>query len=121
MSITTKIAALLAAGIATMASPVLSTAQENHADETALRMHADEPRVDPTEMRRATFDNAVPSTGDIRIDALMSGYRWNITSITYSFYEDDVHHGKYYGSEANVAEVSEPIKTNVREIMAWYS
>jgi serralysin len=64
--------------------------------------------------------NVVAPSGDVRIDALMSGYQWSGSTVTYSFYEDDVFAGAYYGSET-VSEVSEAVKTNVRAIMAWYS
>jgi serralysin len=63
--------------------------------------------------------SAVPASGDYRIDALVSGATWSATTITYSFYEDTVFGGTYYGTEA-VSEVSEPVKTNVRAVMAWY-
>jgi serralysin len=62
---------------------------------------------------------AVTASGDYRIDALLSGATWSTVTITYSFYEDSVFGGTYYGTEA-VSEVSEPVKTNVRAIMAWY-
>ena len=64
-------------------------------------------------------DSAVPASGDYRIDALLSGSTWSAATITYSFYEDSIFGGTYYGTEA-VSEVSEPVKTNVRAIMAWY-
>ena len=63
----------------------------------------------------------VTASGDYRIDALVSGYKWALTTVTYSFYEDSVFGGSYYGSESGVREVSEGVKTNVRAIMAWYS
>jgi hypothetical protein len=63
---------------------------------------------------------AIPTpSGDTRIDALLSDYKWAATAITYSFYSDSVFAGTYYGSE-DVSEVSEPVKANVRDIMAWY-
>ncbi len=64
---------------------------------------------------------AAAATGDYRIDALLSGYQWSTSSLTYSFYEDDVYHGAYYGTETGVREVSEAVKANVRQILAWYS
>ncbi|MEQ1898550.1 MAG: PKD domain-containing protein [Vicinamibacterales bacterium] len=64
-------------------------------------------------------ESAVTFSGDNRIDALLSGAMWSQTTITYSFYENDVYAGSYYGSEV-VSEVSEPVKTNARAIMAWY-
>ena len=53
------------------------------------------------------------------IDGLLSGYQWssNTTTITYSFYEDDVFNGNYYGPETGIKEVSEGIKSSVREIL----
>src|SRR5688500_14259595 len=48
---------------------------------------------------------AVTASGDYRIDALLSGATWSTVTITYSFYEDSVFGGTYYGTEA-VSEVS---------------
>ena len=56
------------------------------------------------------------------IDAILSGQQWTIGTdriLTYSFYEDDVFKGAYYGSQTGVKEVSQAIKTNVREIIGW--
>jgi len=64
--------------------------------------------------------NVTALTGDYRIDALLSGYQVSQSTVTYSFYEDDVFHGAYGGTET-VSEVSEGVKTNVRAIMAMYS
>jgi hypothetical protein len=50
---------------------------------------------------------------------MLSGYQVTQSTVTYSFYEDDVFHGAYGGTET-VSEVSEGVKTNVRAIMAWY-
>ncbi|MGE3845086.1 MAG: reprolysin-like metallopeptidase, partial [Vicinamibacterales bacterium] len=61
------------------------------------------------------------ATGDNRIDALLSGYQWPVTTITYSFYTDRVFGGSYYGSETGVREVSDRVKINARAIMAWYA
>ena len=68
------------------------------------------------------------ASGDNRVDSLLSGSMLNalgpltsVKTITYSFYEDDVFHGAYYGDETGVREVSEGVKTNVRAIFAWYS
>ncbi len=52
-----------------------------------------------------------------QIDALLSNYRWNQTSVTYSFFEDDTG-DSYYGSETGVAEVNEQIKGNIRAVLA---
>jgi serralysin len=43
-----------------------------------------------------------------------------VATVTYSFYEDSVFGGTYYGSETGVREVSEGTKANARKIMAWY-
>ena len=52
------------------------------------------------------------------IDTLASNYNWNSSTVTYSFYEDDVFNGSYYGPETGTKEVSEGIKANVREVLA---
>lgn len=80
------------------------------------RRKPDNPRI-PSEA--ALPQLAIAASGDYRIDALLSGYQWGMTTITYSFYEQDVFAGSYYGTET-VSEVSEQVKTNVRAIMAWY-
>ncbi len=55
-----------------------------------------------------------------KIEALLSFAQWNNSNtITYSFYEDNVFHGDYYGSETNVREVSNKVKENVREVFNW--
>jgi serralysin len=83
-------------------------------------MKGDEPRVAPEALWNAMATaEAVAASGDYRIDALTSGYKWPSSTISYSFYEDSVFAGQYYGSEV-VSEVSEGVKTNVRAIMAWY-
>ena len=51
------------------------------------------------------------------IDTLLTGTQWDDTTISYSFYEDDVFNGSYYGPETGVKEVSEGIKANVRELL----
>ncbi|ACK68289.1 Na-Ca exchanger/integrin-beta4 [Rippkaea orientalis PCC 8801] len=57
----------------------------------------------------------------IPTNTLLSGYKWSLSSsnpvITYSFYENDVFGGSYYGSETGVREVSQAVKTNVRSIL----
>ncbi|MEG3437100.1 Calx-beta domain-containing protein [Pannus brasiliensis CCIBt3594] len=63
-------------------------------------------------------------SGDYQIDGLLSGYKWGFSwgnrVLSYSFYEDTVFNGSYYGSETGVREVSEGVKTNVRNILNWY-
>ena len=59
---------------------------------------------------------------DDLITALVTQRQWTLTSertITFSFYEDDVFGGSYYGIETGVKEVSEGIKINVRNIFDW--
>jgi serralysin len=62
---------------------------------------------------------------DYKVAALLSGQAWltpvvnGIRTITYSFYEDSVWNGEYYGEETGVREVSETVKTNVRKVLNW--
>ncbi len=51
------------------------------------------------------------------IDSLVFGSQWIGSEITYSFYENDVFNGDYYGLETGTEEVSEVVKENVREIL----
>lgn len=57
------------------------------------------------------------------IDRLDWNRQWGMGSIdtpltvTYSFYEDDVFNGRYYGSETGVREVSNGVKNSVREVL----
>src|SRR5665647_3688465 len=82
------------------------------------RMHQwDDARLGPDAPLRAS---AAAAAGDYKIDALNSGYKWTGATVTYSFYEGSVFFGQYYGQETGVREVSEAVKTNVRQIMAWY-
>ncbi|VEP14877.1 conserved hypothetical protein [Hyella patelloides LEGE 07179] len=65
------------------------------------------------------LDTAAASSSNISqdvIDTLLTTYAWSDNTITYSFYDDSVFNN-YYGNEANVSEVSEAVKTNVREIL----
>jgi hypothetical protein len=63
---------------------------------------------------------ALAASGDYRIDALLSPYTWSVSTVTYSFYSDSVFHGSYYGTEIGIHEVSDAVKANVRQILAWY-
>ncbi|MEB3120303.1 MAG: M10 family metallopeptidase, partial [Snowella sp.] len=54
------------------------------------------------------------ASGDYRIDALLAGYKWGITNITFSFYSG----GSFYGGETGLSVVSEGIKNNVRNILS---
>ncbi len=95
----------------------LSVPQDKHLRKYDL----DDARLAPEAIASARkFAVAAAATGDYRIDSLLSGYQWSVGTITYSFYEDSVFGGAYYGSESGVREVSEPVKANVRQIMAWY-
>ena len=83
------------------------------AESDDARLPTDAPTLSP---------QALSDSGDYRIDALLSGYRWPTgwTTLTYSFYSDAVFGGDYYGTATDVREVSEPVKANVRRILAWY-
>ncbi|PSF35262.1 sodium:calcium exchanger [Aphanothece hegewaldii CCALA 016] len=58
-----------------------------------------------------------------RINGLLSAYKWNnipsSRELTYSFYESSVWGGSYYGTQTGVTEVSEAVKTNVRQLLSW--
>lgn len=56
------------------------------------------------------------SSGDYQIDSLLSGSKWNTTTITYSFFSG----GSYYGSETGASPLSEAVKNNVRNILENY-
>jgi hypothetical protein len=53
------------------------------------------------------------SSADYRINSLLTGYQWGVTSINFSFYSG----GSYYGSERDLGIVSDGIKANVRNIL----
>jgi hypothetical protein len=74
----------------------------------------DDVRVAPGSVAR----NVSLPSGDNRIDSLLSTFKWPNGVITYSFYDDEVFAGSYYGYQAGVREVSEEIKNNVRAIVA---
>ncbi|WP_088892734.1 pre-peptidase C-terminal domain-containing protein [Leptolyngbya ohadii] len=69
-----------------------------------------------------TNPTLVTPSGDPQIDALLSqnkwGFSWGDRTLTYSFYEDSIFGGSYYGSETGVREVSEGVKRNVRAIFS---
>lgn len=79
----------------------------------------DDVRVPDDAAERVVAEAA--ATGDNRIDSLLSGYQWPVTTITYSFYSDRVFGGSYYGTETGVREVSDRVKENARAIFAWYA
>jgi hypothetical protein len=64
---------------------------------------------------------AEAASGDHRIDALISAFKWSPPTVTYSFYSSAVFGGAYYGRETGARDPSEAVKRNVREIMAVYS
>ena len=86
-------------------------------DDGEVLMRGDPPRLPPG--TPTLPDPADQASGDYRIDSLLSAYKWNLTTVTYSFYDTETFNGQYYGSET-VSEVSEAVKANVRQIMAWY-
>jgi len=53
------------------------------------------------------------ASADYRINSLLTGYKWGVTSINFSFYSG----GSYYGSETDLDIVSDGIKANVRNIL----
>ncbi|QJB45183.1 DUF4347 domain-containing protein [Dolichospermum flos-aquae] len=53
------------------------------------------------------------ASADYRINSLLNGYKWGVTSINFSFYSG----GSYYGSETDLGIVSDGIKNNVRTIL----
>jgi hypothetical protein len=89
-------------------------------EDTVERLHEPNDARVPPDAFLFPRETAQAASGDYRIDALLSTYKWSVATVTYSFYEDDVFHGTYYGSETGVREVSEAVKANVRQIMAWY-
>ena len=100
--------------VATPLPPTLFRNPDGRIAESAdARLPTDAPTLSP---------QALSDSGDLRIDALLSGYRWPTgwTTLTYSFYSDAVFGGDYYGTATDVHEVSEPVKANVRRILAWY-
>src|SRR5512147_1469300 len=94
-------------------------------DKDIRKLDKDDARLAPDALSEGALSveaaAAAAASGDYRIDSLLSGYKWSSGTVTYSFYKYDVYHGTYYGTEGAIGEVSEPVKTNVRQIMAWYS
>ena len=72
------------------------------------------------ELANSTINSAPTAAASIsqaQIDTLLTGRKWSGNTITYSFYEDSVFNGSYYGPESGVREVSAKVKSNVREIL----
>lgn len=101
------------------ASGPSASAQPGGPPTSQVERKGDEPRI-PLDATFPELFVAAAASGDYRIDALLSGYQWSLTTVTYSFYSDAVFGGTYYGSET-VSEVSPAVKTNVRAAMALFS
>jgi hypothetical protein len=73
------------------------------------------------EIEQAADDISLVSrlSGDYQIDALLNAHtpalasKWANETITYSFFDG----GFYYGNESNVGEVTEQVKSNIRNIL----
>ena len=52
-------------------------------------------------------------SADARANALLSGYRWGTSTISFSFFAG----GRYYGTETSPGQVSDAVKANVRHIL----
>jgi serralysin len=84
-------------------------------DTDVPRLKDDPPRV-AGDRRYAIPLNAL--SGNPAVDALISGYQWSTSIVTYSFYNDAAFGGAYYGNET-VSGVSEIVKINYRQIFEW--
>ena len=111
--------AFIVAFVVTVAAFISDDVHGQSAAQPANKPPVERRRGDNPRMPHQAAQALAALTGDYRIDALLSDYKWTATTITYSFYSDSVFGGTYYGSE-DVSEVSEAVKTNVRAIMAWY-
>jgi PKD repeat protein len=110
--------AVVALVLPLLANPV--TAQPPaHAPGQVKKLRGDAPKLAPGGGESPQAPSAGEVASDYRVNALLSGYAWSSTTITYSFYDDEVYRGSYYGTES-VSEVSEKVKANVRRILAWY-
>ena len=58
-------------------------------------------------------ESTVTSSNDPQVNALLGGYKWDSTTITYSFFSG----GSYYGSETGVSSVSNQVKASVRHVL----
>lgn len=65
---------------------------------------------------QAASVGAIAKTGYNVIDALLSNYKWNGSTITYSFYDNQTS-GTYTEPSFKVSEVTEAVKANVRYIL----
>ncbi|MEA5508590.1 M10 family metallopeptidase [Crocosphaera sp. UHCC 0190] len=70
----------------------------------------------------STIPSSTTTSNNPPFEAVLSGYEWSVPTnrvITFSFYENDVFNGSYYGFETGVKEVSNAVKNNVRAIFGW--
>lgn len=102
------------AGLVNVAASASATVQASPT-RVVQPMRPDAPRVPPGAVRVHPA-----ATGDYRIDALASGFKWSSSTVTYSFYSSAIYGGAYYGTETGVAEVSAGVKANVRQALAMY-
>jgi serralysin len=117
-SLTRALALLVFGAVVLAAAPLAGGAP---ADEVAGRRSLDGDARVPSDAVAAALTAHALAAGDTRIDALLSGYQWPNPTVTYSFYEDSIFGGQYYGAETGVREVSESVKQNVRTVMATLS
>ncbi|MDJ0704310.1 MAG: M10 family metallopeptidase C-terminal domain-containing protein [Leptolyngbyaceae cyanobacterium MO_188.B28] len=59
----------------------------------------------------------VPKSGDIRIDPLIHGHKWTTPTITYSFFDDQKGKPYYSSSYDGIAEISDKMKSYLRDIL----
>ena len=55
----------------------------------------------------------VTRPSDLRIATVLAGYKWGVSTITYSFFSG----GSYYGSERGTVPVSDAVKKSVRDFL----
>ena len=84
-------------------------------DTNGLKLQDDPARVAGGQLYNVPLE---AFSGDPVIDALLSGYQWSESIVTYSFYSDAAFGGDYYGEES-VGEVSETVKSHYRRIFEW--
>lgn len=119
--LTLVLCSLLALSLTVRVTPAEGASSQPPVPDVGIpQRHRDD--VGPTRTLPAASSLVPAESGDYRIDALLSGYRWpeSWATVTYSFYDDQVFNGSYYGTATDVHEVSEAVKANVRRIMAWY-
>ncbi|MDJ0662712.1 MAG: Calx-beta domain-containing protein, partial [Crocosphaera sp.] len=87
----------------------------NLTESELIRIQGEDDRVQITlDGKAIEIEQArVNRPSDNRIAAVLGGYKWGVTTITYSFYSG----GNYYGDEQGVRPVSEAIKKSVRDFL----